>query len=296
MEIRQLRYFVAVSDDLHFRRAAARLGIAQPFLSRQISQLEDELGAPLFYRSRRDVRLSPEGQVLLARARDILARVQESTEAVRRARQGKIGTLEIAYSPALEIRVLPRVLRLFRRRYPSVAARLFPQTSAEQHENLRNRRIDAGFMLVPPRDDGSLEATSIAKDRLVLVAPADHPLGRCPGTPLAKLEGEPFVGLSRTIAPEFHDHVISATRSAGVTLRIAAEAKSIHEALSLAASGLGVTLLPSAVRDIPWRGVSYCPVDPVVPRLDVIVAARRDEQSGLVRNFLGVVRELFKVA
>lgn len=295
MELKQIRSFLAVAEDLHFRRAAERLGMAQPAVSKQIRLLEEELGARLFIRSRREVRVSPEGLIFQGRARDILASVREAGEAVRRGAQGREGKLEIAYNPALEIRVVPRVFRRFRRRYPAVDLRLVSQNSVEQHENLRRRRLDAGFMLLPARDE-SLNVRAIGSDRLVLVTPSDHPLGGCPGSPLSKLHGEPFVILGRRHAPEFFDLIISATRAAGVSLRIAAEARSVHENLSLVASGIGVALLPSAVRDIPWKGVSYCPVDAGVPRIEVAVGCRRDDDSGLLRNFLGVVRELYRVA
>lgn len=295
MEFRQIRAFLAVAEDLHFRRAAERLGLAQPAVSKQIRQLEEELGVRLLLRTRREVRVTAEGQVFVGRARDILGSVREATEAVRRAAQGREGKLEIGYSPALEIRVVPRVFRLFRRRYPSVDLRMVPQSSVEQHENLRHRRIDAGFMLHPTEDAG-LKMQSIGNDRLVLVSPKDHPLGKCPGTPLARLRDEPFVILGRRHAPEFFDLVISATRAAGVSLRIAAEARSVHENLSLVASGIGVGLLPSAVRDIPWKNVAYCPVDRGAPRIEVAVGSRRDDRSGLTRNFLSVVRELYPAA
>jgi DNA-binding transcriptional LysR family regulator len=295
MELRQLRSFVAVAEELHFRRAAERLRMSQPPLSKQIRALEEELGASLLYRTRREVRLSPEGAVFLDRARDILSRVRDAGDAVRMTRHGTAGKLEIAYSPPLEIRVVPRVLRRFRRRFPNVELRLSAQTSAEQVENLKRSRIDSGFMLLPRKDD-ALSIRPIGRDRLLLVAPSDHPLGKCPGTPLARLEGEPFVLLTRPFAPIYHDLVISAARAAGVTLRIAAEAQNFHEALSLVASGIGVSLVPSTVRDIPWKGVAHCPLESTAPVLETAVACRRDEPSRLTRNFVGVVQELYGAA
>jgi DNA-binding transcriptional LysR family regulator len=292
MELRHLRSFVAVAEELHFRRAAERLHVSQPPLSKQIRALEAELGAPLLYRTRQEVRLTPEGTVFLDRARDILSRVRDAGEAVRLARGGAAGRLDIAYTAALEIRVIPRVVRLFRRRHPGVELRLHPQTSAEQCDNLRRNRIDAGF-LIQPSNEAKLDVERIGSDPLLLVAPSDHPLGKCPGTPIAKLVGEPFVLLERSFAPRYHDLIISAARAAGVTLRIASEARNFHETLSLVAAGLGVSLLPSAARDIPWKGVSYCPVESKAPEVEMAVATRTGDPSGPTRNFLSVVRELY---
>jgi DNA-binding transcriptional LysR family regulator len=295
MELRHLRSFIAVAEELHFRKAAERLGMSQPPLSQQIRALEAEVRVRLLYRTRQEVRLTPEGAVLLERARDILQRVWDAGEAARGARHGKTGKLDIAYTPALEIRVLPRVLRRFRRLYPNIEVRVTVQTSAEQAENLKRRRLDAGFVVLPTRDR-NLNVRRIGSERLILIAPTDHPLGKCPGTPLKKLEGERFVLLSRPFAPNYHDLVISATRAAGVSLHVVAEAKNFHESLSLVASGLGVSVVPSAVRDIPWKGVSYCPVEASAPKLELAVASRKDEPSGLTRKFLGVVRELYGAA
>jgi len=295
MELRQLRYFVAVAEELHFSRAAARLHMTQPPLSKQIRLLEEDLGTTLFFRTRQEVHLTPEGQLFLGRARDLLSQSEQAREAVRLAGQGNTGVLTIAYYPGLEIRVIPRVLRLFRRRYPGVNVRLVPATTAEQSESLSRRRINAGFILLPARNP-ALAVQRIGNEALILVASKDHPLGKCPGTPIAKIQDEPFILLSRPFAPIFHDLVISAARSAGVTLRIVAEARSIHENLSLVASGLGVSLLPSAVRDIPWKGVGYCPVEASAPPVEIGVASRKDDTSALTQNFLRVVKQLYRVA
>jgi len=286
---------VAVAEELHFRRAAERLHLTQPPLSKQIRALESEVGATLLHRTRQEVRISPEGMVFLERARDILARVEQAGEAVRQARQGDVGRLDIAYTPSLEIRVVPRVVRRFRRRHPRVDLRLLPQTSAEQCDNLRRGRIDAGFLLLPAKTE-RLDVRPLGRDALVLVAGRDHELGKCPEAALRKLEGEPFIIMARPYAPAFHDLVISAARAAGVSLRIVGEARTVPENLSLVATGLGVSLLPSAVRDVPWKGVSYCSLAPEPPAIEMGLASRKGEKSGPLSQFLSLVRELYGAA
>src|SRR2546426_5569509 len=169
MELRHLRYFVAVAEELHFGRAAKRLGISQPPLSQQIRALEDQLGVELLRRTRRNVRMTSAGEVFLQAARRILRGVEDSVEVTRRAARGEVGTLNVGYAPGVEIEILPRVLRAFARRYPAVDLRLSPLHSREQLEALRQKAIDVGFVRLPLAGE-DLRIEQIHREPLVLVA------------------------------------------------------------------------------------------------------------------------------
>lgn len=292
MELRHLRSFVAVAEERHFRRAAERLRLSQPPLSKQIRLLEEDLGAVLLHRTRRDVRLTAAGEAFLERAREILERVEQAPEAIRLVQKGRIGKIEIGYTVGLEIDVVPRVIRRFRKRFPGVELRLHPEHSRELADDLRRRRIDVAFMLFPARSAGLL-VEPIGTQPLVIAAPLDHAIAKCPKAPVERLHDEPFVLLSRPEAPIYHDLVLSVAREAGVSPHVVAEPRSLHDNLFLVSAGLGVSLLPAAVRHIAWKGVGFCRLDKETPGLEMAVATRAEDDSELKDRFLDVVRELY---
>src|SRR5512137_1103370 len=179
MELRHLRYFVAVAENLNFTKAAARLHLAQPSLTRQIHNLEEELGVRLLNRSKSQVTLTEEGRSFLADARRILALATESILAVQRLSRGETGQLNIAYLSNFDFELLPETLAVFRRAFPHIALNLFDMTPAEQFRALETRKIDLGFIgLPPPATAGALQWESIAQHRIVVVLPEKHPLAR----------------------------------------------------------------------------------------------------------------------
>src|SRR5688572_22435187 len=200
MDLRHCRYFVAVAEELHFGRAAKRLGISQPPLSQQIRALEAEIGVELLRRTKRVVRLTPAGEVFLQSSRKLLRDVEDSLDVTRRASRGEVGSLQLGYAPGAEIELLPRVVRAFYRKYPDVDVRLVPLHTREQLDSLRQGRIDAGLLLLPAAAEG-LEIRTLRREPLVVVLPREHPLARRAEIRPRDLAGVAFIHLSRDHAP-----------------------------------------------------------------------------------------------
>ena len=292
MELRHCRYFVAVAEELHFGRAAKRLGISQPPLSQQIRSLEQELGVELLRRTKRNVRLTAAGEVFLQASRKLLRGVEDSLDVTRRAARGEVGTLQVGYAPGVEIEILPKVLREFARRYPHVDVRLVPLPTRDQLDALRQRRIDVGLIMLPASTDG-LDLGLVRREPLILVAPRNHPLARKPAVHVRDLEGVSYVHLARAYEPMVHDHILGLAREARVTLRVVAESAHLYDNLSLVAAGVGVSLLPDCVRLVRREGVVYRPVASRGADLEIGVASRRKEVSQVPLEFVRVVRGAF---
>ena len=206
MELRHLRYFVAVAEDLSFTKAAGKLHLAQPSLTRQIHNLEEELGVRLLNRSKSQVTLTEEGRSFLADARRILALATESVLAVQRLSRGEAGQLNISYLSNFDFELLPETLRAFRLSFPHIALNLFDMTPAEQLRALEARKIDLGFVgLPPPATAGAIQWESIARHRTVVVLPAKHSLAGKRQLKLGELESMFFVGMSEKTHPGFRD-------------------------------------------------------------------------------------------
>src|SRR3954453_15892050 len=203
MELRHLRYFVAVAEELHFGRAARRLQLAQPPLSRQIQGLEQELGVRLLERTKRHVELTPAGKVFLEHARKLLTEADHAVAAARRAARGEIGRLAIGFVGAATYSALPELLRVFHTRFPDVELVLYEMTSAHQHDALREGRIEVGFVR-PAIPDDTLARRVARGEPLVAALPAGHRLARRDEPiPLSDLAGEPFILFPRDPRPSF---------------------------------------------------------------------------------------------
>ena len=246
MELRHLRYFVAVAEELHFGRAAARVHIAQPALSRQIRQLEDEVGADLFDRNGR-LQLTAAGRDFLEGARETLAVADRTLRRARRAHGDEVGHLALAFVPAiLETEEAVGILRRFRERHPAVRVEVSALQTVEQWEALRHGRVQVGFLYDPP-PWAHLQSEPLWSQEILLAVPSAHPLARGSGpVPLALAAREPFLWFERASAPVPHDLVRRLFESRGLTMRIVEQAASEEARLSLVAGGLGVTLVPGA--------------------------------------------------
>jgi DNA-binding transcriptional LysR family regulator len=290
MELRHLRYFVAVAEDLHFTRAARRLNIAQPPLSEQIRHLEAEIGVQLLARTKRSVRLTDAGRLFLEEARRILVQVEQAVRVAQRAAAGEVGALAIAFVPTADLRVLPRVIPEFGRQFPGVRLELHNMDGAAQVDALRDGRIHLGILLQPVDNEAFIVET-ILREPFVLALPESHPLAARRHVSIASLAHENYIFFPRRIAPRTYDMLVSFCRSAGVTLRVTQEPDHVQTALSLIAAGLGVSLIPASVQHLQRRGLAYRPLRPPVPWIEMCVAYRKDTQSPSVRNFVNVVRE-----
>jgi DNA-binding transcriptional LysR family regulator len=289
MELRHLRSFVAVAEELHFGRAAARLHIVQPALSRQIRALEEEMGLRLFERNRRRVALTPAGAAFLNEGRGLLEQVAHAVEAARRADRGELGSLRIGYVPAMVSTGLPEIVREFRKRFPGVDVRLQEMTPAMQVEALLGERVDVGFVRGPIHEP-ALATETVLEEPLVAALPSGHRLGRHKRLRLAMLADEPFVLQARSRGPGSHDQILAICRSAGFSPRVVQEG-SQAEVASLVASGAGVAIVPASLRMIRRAGVLYRPLrERPMTRLDMVW--RKDAALPVLRAFLAEVRHM----
>jgi DNA-binding transcriptional LysR family regulator len=293
MELRHLRYFLAVADELHFGRAAARLHIAQPPLSQQIRQLEAELGFPLFLRTQRRVRLTEAGAAFRDEARTLLERLEQAKAAAGRVARGEAGALAVGFVASATYGLLPRLYRRFRERHPGVALTLDEMSTAEQVEALRAGRIQLGLAR-PPVGDDALQAELLADEALVAALPARHPLAARATLPLRALAHEPFVLFPRQPRPGWIDVVQEACRTAGFRPAVAQEVLDLSTAVTLVAAGIGVSLVPASAQALRLDGVTYRALAAPTPRSPLVAVQRPDERRPVVERFLEVARELLR--
>lgn len=298
MELRHLRYFVAVAEEGHVTRAAERLGIQQPPLSQQIQALERELDAQLFRRKPRGVELTPAGRALFDEARAILARVDEAIAATKRAAQGEAGRIGIGFTSSASFHpFVPRAIRAFREAHPLVALALEESGTTELVEALRAQAIDAAFVRSPVGESADLFIRPLLEEKMVAALPSGHALSgqMLPGAgdmlPLAALAGETFILYRRPVGPGLHDAIIAACDRAGFSPKIGQEAPRMLSTLSLVAAGLGVTVVPASMSRLEAEGVVYRPIDPRAELTAPLnLAYRRDEISAAVRRFVALVQ------
>jgi DNA-binding transcriptional LysR family regulator len=288
VKLQQLRYFIAVAEELHFGRAASRLRMAQPPLSRQIRELEEELGVRLFNRTKRQVGLTDAGRVLLDEARAALAHVDRAADAVRRAGQGEIGQLVLGVVPTVDSEVFARILRDFVRRYPRVQVVVQSLSTSAQIQGLRAGHLGAGLVRLPVHDD-ALTAKLVSREPLMVALPAGHPLARSSRLSLVAVANERLVIFPRQLAPGYYDTIVSLFQQAGLRLRIGHETEHAQVILGLVAGGFGVSLVPGSIRNLRLRGVVYRELAGRLPLVETAVAYRRNDPSEVLSAFLAVV-------
>lgn len=293
MELRELRSFLAAAEDLHFGRAARRLHLTQSAVSKQVRRLESELECALFRRQGRQVRLAPAGHALIERARRILALADDCPALARRAEAGRIGVLDVAYAPSSDIRILPPVLKRFRRKHPDIQVRLHLACTPDLLEDLRASRMDLAFVHLPAKGP-CIQVERVCREPLVLVIPQDHPLARRSRVRLEQLHDVPYVFFPRPYAPVYHDLVTGLARSAGVSLRVESEARTLHDNLSLIAAGLGVSLLPGSMQDTPRKGLTWRRLEDPEPAIETGMAWRKDLQAPARDLFAQCVRQVYR--
>ncbi len=292
MELRHLRYFVAVAEELHFRRAAVRLHISQPPLSQQIRALERELGVSLLERNRRRVELTPAGASFLASAREILDAVDRAAGTARRVAGGELGSLSIGFvGSAMLSPTLPAILRDFRARYPDVELGLRELPTTEQLDALLAGRIDIGVIRGPltiPANAGIFDFIAIQRERLVVALPDTHPFATKPRVRAADLRGETFVILRRRESPGLFASLASVMSDVGGIPDGALEVTEMQTIVGLVASGYGISLVPASVGERERKGVTFRPLADPSPMLELQVAWRAGERSAVRDAFLRV--------
>jgi DNA-binding transcriptional LysR family regulator len=290
MELRHLRYFVAVAEELHFGHAAQKLGMAQPPLSQQIRRLELELGVQLLQRTKRRVQLTEAGRAFLGQARATLSQVNRAIEVAQRAGRGELGKLAIGFLGSATYSLLPSILIAFRHRYPDVEVKLHELKTSELIVALRDRRVQVGFVRLPVHDD-LLAVEPILREELLVALPERHALASRPHISFRDLAEESFLMPPRGLAPGFHEQVLNLCHQAGFAPKLGAEASQLQTIINLVAAGMGVTLVAESVRNLAGRGVVFKQLPEPAPVVEVGVAWRRDSHSEVLSAFLKVVRE-----
>ena len=291
MELRHLRYFVAVADELHFGRAAARAFVSQPTLSQQVRTLEDEFGARLFDRSRRGVALTDVGRVFLPHARRVLDAASQAEAAVRAAAEGRAGALRIGYEGAVLRAGLSAALRTFRAAAPDVELDFLEAGSREQAEAVRAGRADAGFVLLPVDEEG-LEVRSLGTAPVLLVMPAGHRLAGRATVAVAELAGEPFVMWARSPASAVYDALVRACHAAGFEPDVAQEIRHMESLLGFVAAGVGVATVHEARAQRGYPGVAYARLVEPALTIETGVVWRRGDVSPALARFIVHLRDV----
>lgn len=285
--LRQLRYFVAVAEELHFGRAATRLTMAQPPLSQQIKRLEDHVGVRLLERDRRNVSLTDAGRVFLQDARSVLEAVDGAARRARRVAAGEEGELTVAFAHSVMAHVLPVIIRRFREEAPDVRLELRELSTAAQLSGVLAGELDLGFTREPLPDPGLLFHT-VVREPLVVALPAGHPLASRVKVDVTELAGEPFVLFPPDVAAGLHARVLEVCSAAGFAPRVVQESREIHTTLSLVSVGVGVTIVPGHSTDVGRPGVVFRPLTPAA-EARVVVVRNRERSRAVVDRFLALV-------
>ncbi|VVE51854.1 LysR family transcriptional regulator [Pandoraea pneumonica] len=292
MDLRQLRYFVAVAEERHFGRAAQRLAMTQPPLSQQIRALEASLGAPLFVRTNRSVELTAVGRQLLPEVRRILADAEALPALAQGLAHGEVGTLSLGFVSTADYGILPPLLREFGERYPRVRLQLLEATSDVQVEALMDGRIDAGLFIppVPARFANELSYLPIVREPLMLALPAGR--GSASGEPvsLADFADEPLVIFPRRVAPAFYDIIMGCYAALGLTPRVGQEAIQMQTIVSLVSAGMGVALVPQSLCHLRRTGVEYRALRETSTLIETGLLWRTAEVTPVLEGFLETAR------
>lgn len=291
MEYRQLKYFIAAAEELGIGRAAQRLHISQPPLTRQIQQLEEELGTPLFLRSPRGISLTQAGEVLLRDARNIRSLWEQAIERAQQAGRGKLGNMDIGIFGSGILEVIPKLLHAFRAKHPDVRVNLHQMSKKEQIEALQQRRIIAGFnRMLSPHPNISSEL--VTQEKIVVAVNADHPLASKPAIKLTELEGQPIILFPRGSRPSFIDKIWALCATRGFEPTVSQEVEDAPTSIALVAGGFGITLVAESATSLSLAGVVYRPLDEEPDAtVDLSCIFRSDEQSPIFLAFLDEIRE-----
>ncbi|RKR36170.1 LysR substrate-binding domain-containing protein [Paraburkholderia sp. BL17N1] len=291
MELRHLRYFVAVAEEHSFRRAAARLHISQPPLSRMIGQLEEQVGAQLFERTARGVELTDAGAAFLDDARRALRAVNDAVERSRRAARGELGHLQIAYYGSTIFRVLPKLITEFGKLQSQVTVDLHNLPKDRQIRALREGWLDIGFSRQYPKEP-DVECEEVVCEPVVLAVASSNPIARRTGLPMTALRDEPMVVFPAMSRPSFADEVLRFCEEAGFTPNIVKETEDLMACLALVSAGIGLALVPISAMSIHLPEVSFVKAIKPKPTSSVYCVYRKSEQNSSLPGFLNLIRLL----
>lgn len=292
LDVRRMRYFLAVAEELSFSRAAERLHMAQPPLSYQIQQLERDLGVLLFERTRRGVRLTDAGHLLYDEARRILIQLEQTARMVERVGLGEVGRLSVGFVPSASNQVLPSLLPRFRQRFPAIEIFLQEMKPDDVVQRLLSGRIEIGFFYLPCEEE-ALAFRPVSREAFVAALPASHPLATQEEIELRSLAEEPFILPMRYKMPGLYAQVLEVCRAAGFTPRaVQKDVWLIQTIIGLVAGGIGVALVPGSARSLPREGVVYRRVSGLTASVEMAAVWRRGDGSAVLGSFLRVVEEI----
>jgi len=294
MELRHLRYFVVVAEELHFTRAAERLNMAQPPLSQQIHQLENELGVELFYRTKRQVKLTAAGKILLKNVYKILNDIEKACDSAQRAHRGEMGKIIVGFTGSATFDILPNLIQTYRRKFPLVNLAVLQLSTTDQIHSLLNGEINIGI-LCAPIENSELKFEVIRQEPFIIAMPKDHPLAS-KSTPIEvqELSKELFIMTSREAGQIYYDIIINICHNAGFSPNVTQEVNELHTSISLVAAGMGVALVPYSIQNFRIRGIIYHQLKNSVSTLKTALAWRNDEKSPLVHSFITLAKKIIK--
>ncbi|HEY5893321.1 MAG TPA: LysR substrate-binding domain-containing protein [Chthoniobacterales bacterium] len=291
MELRHLRYFVAVATEENVTRAAAKLHVSQPALSRQIHDLEDELGVLLLERTAKTVRLTDPGRIFLTEAQATLARADEAVRNVRAAAGGLQGEIRVGYAPTLAVRILPQALRSFQSEFPQVRVSLHDLTSDEMSDGLKNGTLDVAIMAHPdPEGIEGLQFMEIAHYPVAIAVAPSHPLAKRDSVSLKQLTSERFITYSRAGYPEYHENLEALFASINAKPRISEEHDGAASLVASVESSSGVALVSSAIACMTGQRLKLLTLDPPGAPIIVGLARRKGNLSRIVENFIAAAK------
>ncbi|MFZ6848293.1 LysR family transcriptional regulator [Undibacterium sp. RuRC25W] len=292
LELRQLRYFITVAEELHFGKAATRLHMTQPPLSQAIQAFESDLGTPLFVRSTRQISLTAAGKALLPEARKLLQQAHSLRQLVQRAAAGNQGHLSLAFVSIADYSILPPTLRTFRQTHADVSIELREATTDVQLEALEKGEIDAGFMIppMPEKFQHLLDYQKILTEPLILAAP-EHLFSLGQAVSIEQCKDQALILFPRKIAPALHDAILGFFHEAGLTPDIGQEAIQMQTIVGLVSAGMGIALVPQSVSNLQRPGVSYHAFNDKTPVVEIGFAWRKDNPSAVLTSFLQLLNQ-----
>ncbi|MEP0915148.1 LysR substrate-binding domain-containing protein [Leptolyngbya sp. GB1-A1] len=289
MELRHLRYFVMVAEELNFSRAAERLHMAQPPLSQQIRALEIELGVQLFERDKRPLQLTHAGQAFLKQVQLVLTQVEQATQIAQQANRGETGHLAIGVNSTVTQSVLPNILNIFQTRFPQVELILCELDSQAQIQQLKDCTIDCGFLNSPIQNNPDLNSLSILKEPLIVAIHQEHPLLSHQRIPLKALSQEPFILPPSYIGQGLYHQVLNLCQENGFMPTVVQQARWLQTVLSLVAGRIGVALVPASMQNLQRAGVIYKDIQPTF-EIETVAVWRPRNPSPVLHKFIEAIR------
>jgi len=287
MELRHVRYFLAVAEEQNFTRAAKKVGIGQPPLSQQIRALEDELGVPLLHRLSHGAELTSAGQAFLPEAQAMMRQAERAKKIAGLGAKGQVGQLRVGFTSSAVFRpIVPQIIRDFHKKHPEVELSLTENDTSDLLKLLREEQLDATFIRPGPQNPEGFEVHRFKDESSMVALPSGHPLAKGRTVRLSALSLEPFVIFPRKAGPSLFDEIIKSCRSCGFDPFIVHEAPQISSAPNLVSAGLGVSIVPfSVATQVRVKGVVYLSIVGESPAFGLALAIRVGEKSAVVRNF-----------